>query len=68
MDNYLAELAKSRGRLLDEMMSIGWSYNGRSEKVRVIQEEISKIDSMIDKVIEPPLTPKEPKANHKKED
>lgn len=54
MDNYLAELAKSRGQLLEAMMNTNWSYTGRADKIRTIQEEIAKIDAMIDKVIEPP--------------
>lgn len=57
MDNYLAELAKSRASLIDKMMEINWSYTGRREKVETIQAEIAKIDAMIDKVIEPSAPP-----------
>lgn len=54
MENYLVELAKSRGQLLKAMMEVSWSYTGRSQKLETIQAEIAKIDAMIDKVIEPP--------------
>ena len=53
IDGYLTELAKSRGQLLEAMMSMNWSYTGKTDKVATIQTEIAKIDAMIDKVIEP---------------
>lgn len=53
MDNYLAELAKSRADLVKELLSINWSYSGRQSKVEEINKQIEQIDKMIDRVLEP---------------
>jgi predicted nuclease with TOPRIM domain len=53
MDNYLAELAKSRANLLDFMTSLNTSYSTNREKYDLIKKEVEKIDEMIDRVLVP---------------
>lgn len=61
MDNYLAELAKSRGELLKQIAESSFTYAYGKEKREELKAQIEQIDLMIDRV----LTPKAPKATHK---
>lgn len=60
MDNYLAELAKSRGQMLQEIADANWGYEAGKQKIAALREEVEKIDRMIDKVLAtPPIKGKE---------